>query len=289
MRAAYEIVQRLMWDFSFRAEFHQDRKEAIAKHFPEARGEAILFGETAKLYGLEEEAYRRAAALQRTSKAIFEHSHPLILSFFGTQFFYRLLANFFARVAEDASPSIRILEPFDGYVVGPHIIEQAKELASRSNSWVLEVMSYDWAIWHAGRVVQGWPPLAKTPPLTEGGALLAFDFDVKSMLREIKRLNSCSVASDFYKERIVPGTGSEYLAIYPSDGSVAVATLDKSHYDELSRAIQDHNSPARLEVCSVLERIGLVANASFLCCSREASDEARLSGELPRVVEPQPH
>src|SRR5689334_9706088 len=128
MRSAYEIVQRLMWDRSFLAEFKEDREKAIAKHFPEARSETRLFGETAKIYGLEEEAYRRAAALQRTSKAIFEHSHQLILSFFGTQFFYRLLATFFSRVAEDASPSIRILEPFDGYVVGPHIIAQAKEL-----------------------------------------------------------------------------------------------------------------------------------------------------------------
>jgi hypothetical protein len=289
MRAAYDIVQRLMWDLSFRTEFRENREDAIARHFPDAQGDVRLFGGAAKLYGLEEETYRRTAALQRTSKTIFEHSHQLVLSFFGIQFFYQLLASFFTRVSEDASPSIRILEPFDGYVVGPHIIAQARELASRSNRWILEVMAYDWAIWHAGRVVQGWPPLTRTPPLKEGGGLLSFDFDIKSMLREIKRLNACSVATEIYKERIVPGVGSEYLAIYPSEGSVAVATLGQSDYDDLSRAIRDHNSSARLEVCNALEQIGLVTNASFLCCSREASDDARLNGELPRVIEPQPH
>jgi hypothetical protein len=289
MRPAYHIAQRLMWDASFRADFCENRERAIAKHFPDANAELELFGQATKLHGLEEEAYRRAAALQRSSKAIFVHSHQLILAFFGMPFFYQLLANFFTRVSGDESPTIRILEPFDGYVVGPHIIAQARELASRTNGWVLQVMAYDWAVWHAGRVVKGWPPLTRTPPLADGGALLAFDFDLKSALREIKRLDSCSVATEVYRERIIPGSGTEYLAIYPSDSSVAIVTLNRSGYEDLNRSINDQSSLPRSELCNALEKIGLVVNASFLCCSREASDDARISGELPKLIEPQPH
>ena len=290
MRPAYEIAQRLMWDSDFRTAFTKDRKGALAAFFPTFGDELPLFGKFAQLPGLEEEGYRRLAAAQRTSRSVFAHSHNLLLCHLGPRFFHTLLAQFFAlRTTVAETRSLRILEPFDGYIVAPLIVKLAREMMPESQAWVLRVMDYDWAIWQARRVAQGWPALTENPPLASGGALLSFDFDLKSLVREVQRLDACNVATEYYKERILPGPGEYYVAIYPSDGNVAEAKLDRQGYNELDAAIKEQRGLKTPELCEILEGIGLIANSSFLCCSREAVDPERLEGSLPALIEPQPH
>jgi hypothetical protein len=290
MRPAYEIAQRLMWDNDFRTAFSKDRAGALAAVFPTFAHEAQLFGRFALQSGLEEEGYRRLAGAQRTSSSVFVHSHSLLLCYLGPSFFHKLLAEFFElRTTLAETRSLRILEPFDGYIVAPLIVKLAGEMMPKSQAWVLRVMDYDWAIWQARRVAQGWPALAENPPLASGGALLSFDFDLKSLLREVKRLDACNVAVEYYEERILPGPGEYYVAIYPSDGNVAEAKLDRQSFEDLDAAIKEQRGLETPELCQVLEKIGLIANSSFLCCSREAIDPERLEGSLPALIEPQPH
>jgi hypothetical protein len=248
-----------------------------------------LFGHTATLYGLEEEAYRRLAACQRSSKDIFPHSHDLLLAHRGTAFFEALLASFFElRKPTTHVRSLGILEPFDGYIVGPMI----REFATQSLcdvKWICSVLDYDWAIWHARRVAKGWPPLTSSAPLTDGASLISADFDLKSMLREIKRLNSCNVATEVYPSRICPGRGSYHAAVYPDPDGIRIATLDRDSFQELQRAISEQRSIQRKELCDAIEHIGLVVNSSFLCCSHEAISPEKLEAGLPKFIEPAPH
>ena len=165
MRTAYEIVQQLMWDSNFRNLFIDDRRAALASYYPDYEDEG-LFGETALVQGLEEEAYRRIASLQRTSKDVFPCSHHLLLAYLGNEFFEDLLRRFFELRDAEHYPSgaLDILEPFDSYIVAPMILATAQESTPSELVWLNSLLKYEWALWQARRVASGWPPLTNHAP-----------------------------------------------------------------------------------------------------------------------------
>ena len=290
MRQEYHIYQRLVWDSGFRSEFKEDRTGTLARHYPDYvdRG---LFSETATLPGLEEEAYRRIAALHHTTKLVFPLSHHLILTFCGKEFFERILAGFynFKSPDEENGSSLEILEPFDGYVVGPMILHQIAAWESEEAFWIEPAMRYEWAVWHARRVASGWPPVSFSPPLAEGTTLVSADFDLKALLTEVKRLAFASVGAEVYNWRIKPGPGTYCSAVYPLDGDVVEAKLDPQSFAELTRAVEVGPCEINQTLRDSVAQIGLVLDTSFLCCTREMADLDSKKPDMSNVVEPQPH
>lgn len=290
MRTAYEIVQQLMWDSNFRNLFIDDRRAALASYYPDYEDEG-LFGETALVQGLEEEAYRRIASLQRTSKDVFPCSHHLLLAYLGNEFFEDLLRRFFELRDAEHYPSgaLDILEPFDSYIVAPMILATAQESTPSELVWLNSLLKYEWALWQARRVASGWPPLTNHAPLVPGASLVDANFDLKSLVKEAKRLEGCSVAAELYRWRIHPGAGSYYAAIYPKDGNVLEAKLDVNSYTNLSSTLGQNPCQLNEELRDTVQSIGLVLATSFLCCSNEAAEANSLESSIPALVEPEPH
>lgn len=290
MRTEYYIYQRLVWDAEFRRAFAANRKGAIRAAYKNYVDQGHFSG-TATLAGLEEEAYRRMGALHRTSKEIFPRLHNLLLAICGNEFFERVLASFFSY--SDDQPvcgnTLEILEPFDGYVVGPLIWTTLSKWNLGEYDWIAAAMRYEWAVWQARRVAAGWPALTVTPPLADGASLVSADFDLKALLTEIRRLEICSVGTDVYKWRIKPAPGEFHAAIFPKGSDVAEVVLDRESSFQLEQSISEKANNMTDSLRSVLERIGLVLETSFLCCSREMACFADNVGGVPGMIEPQPH
>lgn len=126
----------------------------------------------------------------------------------------------------------------------------------------------------------GWVP---------GASLVRVEFDLKSLLAEAKRLEAFFVASDLYRWRIVPSSGEYRAAIYPKDGTVVEATLDPDSYTELVTSVERNSCQLNYELRSTVQSIGLILEASFLCCSNEATPTQDLATRIPVLVEPVPH
>ena len=200
----------------------------MAEFYPEYKNSG-LFSETATLYGLAEEAYRRLATLYRTSENMFPYSHNLLLAFFGNQFFEEPLECIYNNFASDFHDkhTIEILEPLNGYIVGPILLRQIRKHQTNNSWWIRSTMEYEWAVWHARRVAIGWPPVTHYPPLANGASLVSAECDLKSLLTEIKRLERSTVSSDIFLWRISPGPGYYYAAIFPKNGDVMEAKMNK--------------------------------------------------------------
>lgn len=261
MRIEYEIYQRLFWDYQFRQRFILDRDGAIREFYPNYE-DTGLFSARATIYGLEELSYRVMAELYRTSKKVFPHAHALLLSFFGEKFFQEVLAvQFdFNKSTDNTDGPIEILEPYDGYILGPKILRFAKDWKNSDSWWIQGVMEYDWAFYHARRVTQGWPPVDYYPPLVDGTSLVSAEYDLKALLAETKRLNSASVGNALYQRRIVPGPGDYYAAIYPRNGEIVEAKLDKDSFFEIDRVTKNKRDLTDMneEFQLALKKIGLV-------------------------------
>jgi hypothetical protein len=289
MRIEYDIYQRLMWDPGFRRRFLADREATIAGSYPDCREPGLFTQLNAS--GLEEEAFRRMAALYRTSKDMLPRSHNLLMSFCGIAFFEAVLADFFdfTQSGRRAGKSLEILEPFDGYAVGPMILDLAESWPGENMGWIRGVVRYEWALWQARRVAGGWPPLRITPPLAEGATLVSTDYDLKALLREITRLENSAVGSEVFLWRIEPGPGSYHAAIYPRDGQVMEAKLDAASFAELKEAIaRERPCDMNEDLKGTVAKIGLILASSFLCCSREGT-YGEIVPDMSGVVEPQPH
>jgi hypothetical protein len=289
MRIEYDIYQRLMWDPGFRRRFLTDRAGTIREAYPACQDPGLFA--SLNLSGLDEEAYRRMAALYRTSKDMFPRSHNLLMSFCGVAFFEQVLADFFdfTQSGRRSGKSLEILEPFDGYVVGPMILDLVETWPDKNMWWIRGVVQYEWALWQARRVAGGWPPLKITPPLAEGATLVAAGYDLKALLREIVRLENAAVGAEVYLWRIEPGPGSYFAAIYPRDGQILEAKLDAESFAELQSAIaQERPCDMNEDLKDTVAKIGLVLASSFLCCSREGT-YGEITPDMSYVVEPQPH
>lgn len=263
MRPEYEVYQLLAWDANFRRLVATGDFEALRRRVP---GDYDLsdIRRLANSAGLAEEAYRRLASLYKVSSEIFLHAHNLLIARLGSVFFEDVLASYFSDLC--ASSQYEILELFDGYVAGPRIKALAAETAE---PWLVALVDYEWAVWHAGRVAQGWPPVRHLPPLVPGATLVSADFDLESLLREIKRLKRSSVSSEVFVDRIVPSPGIYRAVVLPKDGSVAIAKLDEKSYSELVASTVVGAEALSSDLRCSVEDFGIVIANSFLCCSNE--------------------
>ena len=278
-----------MWDSGFRRRFLAERAGTLGQAYPACQDLALFT--SIHLPGLEEEAYRRLAALYRTSKDIFPRSHNLLLSFCGIAFFEKVLADFFdfTQSGNRAGKRLEILEPFDGYVVGPMILDLVETWLNENIWWIRGIVQYEWALWQARRVASGWPPLKITRPLAEGATLVSADYDLKALLREIVRLENAAVGAEVFLWRIEPGPGSYYGAIFPRAGQVLEVKLDAQSFAVLKDAIAlERPCDMNADLKETVAKIGLVLASSFLCCSREGT-YGEIVPDLSQVIEPQPH
>jgi hypothetical protein len=231
-------------------------------------------------------------ALYRTSKEVFPRLHNVLLAVGGRKFFETALASFFRYdpCCSGRGEKLEILEPFDGYVVAPIIWKVFAQEKLSGSDWIEPAMQYEWAIWQARRVAIGWPALHVTPPLPEGASLISADYDLKALLTEIRRLELSSVGSDVYRWRIKPAPGQFNAILFPKASEVFEVTLDENSMENLRRSVQQCTDTVTESVRSMLERVGLVLETSFLCCSRElAGIVNRGANEMSDVIEPQPH
>lgn len=285
MRIEYELYQRLTWDPAFRRAVAGADSSEIERLAPNSvHLEAIV--KLAKSPGLEEECYRRIASLFKISAEIFSYSHQLFVSYFGDEFFERVLASYFDDCG-DLKGTVEILEPFDGYVAGPRLLRAAKQAAKLAQmSWLADLAGYDWAVWHAARVAEGWPALENVPPLVPGATLLSVTYDLPSLLREIKRLQRSGVSPEIYRQRIQPAPGQYYAVILPKDGQVMQAKIDRELYEDISKNRSSDSNILDPDYRCFIEELGIVVANSFLCCSPEFR---RSANSLADVIAPEPH
>ena len=291
MRVEYEILQRLLWDAGFRRRFIGDRRRALKEEYPQYR-ETGLFGERATAGGLEEDAFRRMTALCQTSQEIYPCSHPILLAYVGDEFFERVLTSFHQDYVHAVrNPGVlEILEPFDGYVVGLFMAQEIEKSTVPDRGWIAQLMSYEWAVWHANRVAHGWPALYDSSPLTQGSTLVHATFDLKKVLKEIRRLRSASVGGQTYIYRIRPPTGSYRAVVYPKDGNVLQATVDETSFEALKVAIADKTcEELDAHLRAIVNEIGLVVSNSFLCCPKAEESSGEVDKMISTLVEPLPH
>jgi hypothetical protein len=285
MRIEYELYQKLVWNPAFRRSIAESSPEDLMFTVPDCTyGEAIV--KLARSPGLEEEAYRRIAALHRISSEIFVNSHPLFLTYFGDAFFEQVLASYFSDTSSNKD-SIEILEPFDGYVAGPRLLRAATETAPKHQlEWLSGLAVYDWAVWHAARVADGWPPIANRPPLVPGASLISVQFDLPSLLIEVKRLQRSEVSYELFRERIRPAPGSYYAVILPKNGTVLQAKVNAETFAELQSSTQQGAVALQPNLRCLVQDLGIVVANSFLCCSSEFRNSIKT---IPEVIFPEPH
>jgi hypothetical protein len=291
MRLEYEIVQHLLLDREFRARFLKDRAIALGEYYPEFEDEGDLFGRYATKAGLEEEAYRRIAEVSRTSRSVFPRAHQMVVAAYGDAVFEQVLKGMHDDYQRDerGHAVLEILEPFDGYLVAPRIIRSLEGAVDADAAWLRPVLLYEWGIWQAARVVQGWPALFDSNPLSQGTTLVAADFDLKKLLATAKRLELSSVSSEVWRQRARPPSGDYFGAIYPRGGRVVEVSLDAKTFRAFENAIGTGASRLPEETCATAEEIGLVQEASFLCCPRDEQSDGRVGEMVSAQVEPQPH
>jgi hypothetical protein len=240
--------------------------------------------------GLEEEGYRRMAALYRTTREVFPRSHWLLKAFCGVTFFEDILASYFSFLGsrEHFCGVSEILEPFDGYIAGPMVRAQAARVRL-ALLWIRTNVEYEWAIFHARRVAAGWPALYLQSPLPAGAALISADFDLPALNAELKRLDMAAVDANIFLTRIAPSPGSYRAIIYPNHDEVLEARLDDDTYLQLRSTVEDSHMNVGDELKSLLQQIGLTLDCSFLCCSNEKPELSAVSTALPREIAPLPH
>jgi hypothetical protein len=287
MRLEYLIYQRLVWDARFRRAFAQDRTSAIQREFPDYV-DSGLFASRALMSGLEEEAYRRLGALHKTSRELFPRGHALLLAHYGITFFEEVLLQFLEQsIAEEGrGKASEILDPFDGYVIGP-LLRRTAQYLSLGQSWINGILDYEWAVWQARRVAMGWSPLTVARPLSDGATLVSAEFDLKSLMVELKRLRDAAVGSDIVNWRIRPGIGWFGAVLFPHNGEVMEVAVDQQTWQRLSEAIQEQNLNVSKEL--FVSDIGFSVEASFLCCSNERLSCGNSAEDLSPVVQPEPH
>jgi hypothetical protein len=291
VRLEYEIAQHLVLDAAFREAFLEDRAAALRSYYPGFEDAGDLFGRRATRAGLEEEAYRRVAEISRTSRSVFPQAHQLLVATHGDAVFESVLKEMhddYVR-GETGNAVLEILEPFDGYLVAPRIIRSFERADAANASWLGPVLLYEWGIWQAARVVQGWPALFDSSPLSQGTTLVAADFDLKKILSTTKRLNHSSVSPAVWRRRARPPAGQYLCAIYPLNGRVAEVTLDEPTFRSLQEAMGNETGRLPAETCATVEQIGLVQEASFLCCPRDEQSDGQVREMVSDQVEPQPH
>ena len=258
MRIEYEIFQRLVWDNEFRRQFEEGRERAIRENYPQYKGNAF-FVKTALIGGLEEEAYRRLASLYRTSKDIFPLSHNLLIAFYGNELFESALTQYIQEWSANSKKETtqEVLDPLDGSIVGPlviNVVEGWKE----ERTWLLEALKYEWAVWHARRVANGWPAISNTTLLVEGASLVDAAIDLKALLSEVERLEGAHVAPEVYAWRIKPAEGAYYGAVFPKSGNVMEARLDEKTYLLLQDLVSKKSKKMRRDIGLVFENMGLI-------------------------------
>ena len=269
-----------------------NRDEALRSEYPELSCKERQLISNVQTPGLEEEVYRRVASIHAATKSVFKNGHPLLLAIFGEEYFKRMAASVFqVRKGGDGLRNVEdfeILDIFDGYLVGPRVLKVFKEFADDSYRWVGSVLEYEWAIWGASRVSMGWPPASVNPPLVNGASLVAADFDLRSLLTQIRRLERSRVGEEVMRWRLYPSPGLHRCVIYPSDGSVKEAMLDESSYRAIEDAIMNASCRVGDQSPGLPVELGLFVETGFLCCSRESLEQARLE-QLSEVVTPLPH
>jgi hypothetical protein len=286
VRAEYEIFHRLVWDAAFRKAFISEGAPAIRRCYEDGWDET-LFNHPVVVPGLQEEAYRRVAAVCRTSKQVFPGGHELLMGHFGDAFFEQVLTDTYLSLTQSGQGVLEILEPFDGYIVGPAIMRRACTAATTGPRYVTGVLDREWALWHARRVLNGWPALYDASPLVQGTSLVEADFDLRNLMKEVRRLETSHVGRATYAWRVVPPPGSYAALIFPRDGEVVEARLGDAERDTLKRAILSRVSDDRLTLTA--RRLGMVLSASFLCCPRAEESGGEVARRLFSVVQPQGH
>jgi hypothetical protein len=291
MRKEYDVYIRLCFDKEFLNQFLLDRYSTLYKHYKDDNIDYELFlNKYATDYGIQEEYYKRLSMLLKTSSEIFRECHALILTYYGNNFFEKILSNFFNFFTKPSSQSgnIEILDPFDGYVIGPHIMEAASKWYIEDNWWLYPLLRYKWALWHANRVRLGFPPLYKYKNLVEGATIVEAKYELKLLLREVIRLNNLSVTDEVYKARIRPKVGNFYCLIMPDEKGVVEAKLNEEQFHQL-KSIIDVDFFDKSSFDKDYKQLSNVINNSFLCCSNELCDGEMIEKELSKHVIPLPH
>lgn len=286
---ALEVAIRLGWDAEFRRRFLTDREACLAVEYPGSSLAGIFA--RAHRAGIEENAYRHLASLHRSSKEVFPAGHPVMCAYFGATLFEQVLCNIFrdwiTRLgADDRS---EILDPFDGYVVGPFIRDALGTLVDSETSWIVGVLTYEWAIWHASRVLSGWPPLEQFPPLVPGGYLVEVDYDLQALIAEIRRVVKADACEALVRRRIRPGGPRFRRVIFPKGDSILQVRLGDDEYAEIESAITNAEACVRPSLSRVALAAGLFVENAFLCCPDELRDKRDGAEVFSSVVEYGPH
>jgi hypothetical protein len=291
MRVEYRVMQRLLFDAPFRRAFTAERERSLELAFPGAVLDVSLFGDRATIPGLDEEAYRRIATLCRTSKEVFPCAHSLAMAFWGDRFFEDILCEYYAKyLAKQVGLTVlEILEPFDGYIIGPLFSEQITR-EEESRRWVSALARYEWSVWHAQRVSQGWPALYDSDPLPTGATMVEAAFDLKKLLVAIRRLQGSSVGPETFDWRIHPPPGSYKAMIYPSGDRVLEASLDDETFTALSgiRREEDHATSCSI-AREAMQALGLKLDMTFLCCPKADEAGSEVHRAIAELVQPAPH
>lgn len=269
-----------------------NQDEVLRSEYPELSHKERQLISNVQIPGLEEEAYRRIASVHAAIKSVFKNGHPLLLAIFGQEYFKRMAASIFqVRKGDDGLRNVEdfeILDISDGYLIGPRALKVFKEFTDDNYRWVGSVLEYEWAIWGASRVAMGWPPASLNPPLANGASLVAADFDLRSLLTQIRRLERSRVGEEVMRWRLYPSPGVHHCVIYPSNGSVKEAMLDESSYHAIQDAIMNASCRVSDQLTGLPVELDLFVETGFLCCSRESLEQARLE-QLSEVVTPLPH
>jgi len=289
MRREYEAFIRLCYDKYFLEEFLSNRKKTINKYYPDVE-DSYFTASTATSYGIEEEYYKRLATLLKTSKRIFAECHNLVIALYGDAFFEKILSNFFnenlkKRIFEYHQ---EILDPFDGYVIGPFIMRAAMSWHNKDSWWLNPLLNYKWGYFHAKRVSLGFPPLYKIANLVEGATLIEADFEIRPLLREVNRMENHSVSYDILRKRVLPKKGYYACVILPKEGEVIEMKLNKVAVEKLQEVSKVEDSSA-IEDKDSLKKLSFVLSNSFLCCNNELCRPSEIEKELSKKVIPLPH
>jgi hypothetical protein len=289
MREEYAIYIRLCHDKSFLTRFFENRKETIMSEYPEADVE-LFTNSTATKHGLEEEYYKRLYNLQGCSRDIFGECHYLILALYGDLFFEDILTHFYNTKfkPELFSGKQEIIEPFDGYVIGPYIMNVLVNMQTKDSWWLTPLLNYKWGLWQANRVALGFPPLYKVKNMKDGTTFIEADFDLPALLNEVNRLDGNSVSYDLFRKRIIPKKGYYACLIFIEGQRVLTAKLNRKSADQTKKVISA-GTIEEVDDKKSLDQLSFVLSNSFLCCTSEFCDKSLLEEKLSQQTRPEPH
>jgi hypothetical protein len=253
LRSDYAAIQRLMWDGELRRRFVADPRGELVPGLSPSLARRISTREVA---GIEESAYYRIASCARAIATVFEHGSVLLNAFGGLRYLETLLRDYL----DAPAPMRGTYELFDGYILAPRAIHVARTFDFDEGArWIVDVLEFEWAVWHSRRCALGWEPLVRPPASFKRPVfLLGMSFELQALIDDIVRMRAANVPEAVYRWRCIPNFGrSTFLLVFDTGNDIGTVELTEDAYDNV-RGYMSAGSRLDADLHAVLTDHGVV-------------------------------